>query len=461
MNQETVLVVEDDPLVRRTLRLILEAAGRRVVEASGLGEALNLFRSASPAAVLADHYLGDGSALDLLREVGRIDPRVPVVVITGNGSIELAVEAMKGGAHHFIAKPAPPSEIVRLIDEALASRRRSEEAEVLDPLLGESAAIRRAAVEVQRVLGTDGPVLLRGETGTGKTILARRIHERSPRSAGPLVTVNCAGLSREGCDAEIFGRERGAVPGAAAGKTGLVEAAAGGTLLLDEIGDLDPAIQAKLLTLVDERRIHRVGGIEERCVDLRVIVATQRDLERCVVEGTFRRDLFFRISRLPIVLPPLRDRLEDLPRLAEAILARGGSARTARPRLSQGAVARLLVHSWPGNLRELRNVLERAVLVADGLEIREDDLRLGGTGGSAPFHGATLTELERSEIEKVLFASGYRVPEAARRLGIPRSTLYQRVKEYGLALPRRASALTGPASPGATRRDPGTDPEGR
>lgn len=458
MNQETVLVVEDDSLVRRTLRLILEDAGRRVLEASGLGEALRLFRAASPAAVLADHSLGDGTALDLLREVARIDPRVPVVVITGNGSIGLAVEAMKVGAHHFIAKPAQPAEIVRVIDEALVSRRRGEEADVPDPVLGESPAIRRAAVEVQRVLGTDGPVLLQGETGTGKTTLARRIHERSPRRAGPFVTVNCAGLSREGCDAEIFGRERGAVPGAATGKTGLVEAAAGGTLLLDEIGDLDPAIQAKLLTLMDERRILRVGGVEERCVDLRFIAATQRDLERSVVEGTFRRDLFFRISRLPISLPPLRERLEDLPRLAEAILARGVGARPDRPRLSQSAMARLLVHSWPGNLRELRNVLERASLVVDGPEIREDDLRLGGTGGPAPFHPPTLTEVERSEIEKALLASGFRVPEAARRLGIPRSTLYQRVKEYGIALPRRAPALAVPASAGAARRDSATDP---
>lgn len=438
MDQTLVLVVEDDSRVRRMLRVVLETGGHRAVEAAGVSDALRVFRNAAPDVVLADHSLGDGTALDLLRELEKTDRRVPVVVITGEGSIGLAVEAMKSGAHHFITKPAQPGEILRAIDGAVAGREGTGTQDDLDPLIGESDAIRRVAAEVQRVVDSDGPLLLQGETGTGKTLLARRIHARSRRGRGPFVAVNCAGLSRETSDLDLFGRERGAGPGAGGRKVGFVEAASGGTLFLDEVGDLDVAIQGKLLEVLDEHRFLRVGGSEEQRVDFRFVAATQRDIDRGVAEGTFRRDLFFRVNRLPIALPSLRDRVEDIPCLAATILERFPPARLQGVTIAADAVARLKAHSWPGNLRELRNVLERAVLLGAGPVIHPSDLRFEGSGNLSAGAGATtLADVERSEIERALAAVGFRVPEAAQRLGIPRSTLYQRLKEYGIRLPGR------------------------
>ncbi len=441
MGPLTVLVVEDDPLVQRTLSLLIEAAGHRTLMASGVVEAIEELRASGPDVILADHVLGDGDAFDLLRQLPEIDARVPLIVITGEGSIDLAVSAMKRGAWYFTTKPPRPAELLRLIESAVAERE-GKPGEDFDLFVGPSPAVRSLAAQARRVAAADGPVLLQGETGTGKTIVARWIHRHSSRAAGPFVVVNCAGFSREVSDSELFGHEKGAFAGATTRKIGLVETADRGTLFLDEIGDLDIAVQAKLLGFIEDGRLTRLGGVEERRAEVRILAATQRDLRRLAAEGAFRRDLYFRVSRFPLHVPPLRQRPEDLPILVEGILASFAPARTRGVSLTAEALERLREHSWPGNLRELRNVVERAVLLGEGARLEAKDIRLEGTadaeaGQVAEGPAPMLADVERRHIERALAEEGFRVPQAARRLGIPRSTLYQRIREYGITLRRR------------------------
>jgi len=439
MHRLTVLVVEDDPLVRRTLCVMVESAGHRVVEASGVAEAVREFRAVTPDVVLADHVLGDGDSLDLLRLLPEIDASVPVIVITGEGTIDRAVTAMKRGAWHFSTKPPRPAELLRLIESAVAERRGKAD-EDPDPFTGTSPAVRSLASAARRLAAGEGPVLLQGETGTGKTVIARWIHRHSRRAAGPFVAVNCAGLAREQSDSVLFGHERGAFAGASYRKIGLVETADQGTLFLDEIGDLDLSVQAKLLEFIEDGRFTRLGGVEKRRADVRIVTATQRDLERCAAEGSFRDDLYFRVSRFPLRVPPLRQRLDDLPSLVQGILASFPPSRARGVSPEPGALERLREHAWRGNIRELRNVIERAVLLGDGATIAAKDLQLGGAvpeTSAAEGPAATLADLERQHVERALAAAGFRVSEAARRLGVPRSTLYQRIREYGIALRHR------------------------
>jgi DNA-binding NtrC family response regulator len=327
---------------------------------------------------------------------------------------------------------------MRLLEGTANGPQVTASEEDLDPFIGCSGAIRRLATETKRFLASDGPILIRGETGTGKTVLARWIHRHSRRAAGPLVPVNCAGLSREASSDELFGHEKGSFPGATACRTGLVESSDRGTLLLDEIGDLDPTAQGKLLRVVEEGRFTRLGGVEERRTDMCLVVTTQRNLERRVAEGTFREDLYFRIERLTLVVPPLRERFEDLPALAERILGTFAPARERGVSLTPGALERLRRHVWRGNARELRNVLERAALLSDEPTVRADDLRLeaGVPAASSEQQAVTLEDVERRHIEQTLAAVDYRVEEAARVLRVPRSTLYQRIRECGIQLRR-------------------------
>jgi DNA-binding NtrC family response regulator len=434
--QPLVLIADDDRLVRRMLRVVMEAGGCRTVEASGVAEAVAAFRASAPDAVLADHALGDGTALHLLEALAAIDPRVPLIVLTGQGSIGLAVEAMKRGAYHFLAKPADPDEVLRVVLGAVAERAHGSARDELDLLRGTSDAVRRLAADAARVAAAEGSVLLQGETGSGKSALARWIHARSPRGRGPFVPVDCAGLSSVLSDGALFGHERRRSTRASASRAGLVEAATGGTLFLDEIGDLDLTIQAKLLGVIEGRFL--VGGSgAERPADVRVIASTQHDLEGRVAAGVFRRDLLFRVACLPVHLPPLRDRLEDLPLLVEDLLRGLDSTRGAAWAVGRDALERLGAHPWPGNLRELRNVLERALPNATRPALRAADLRFETAAAPERRAPSTLAEIERAEIERALVAAGYRVPAAARRLGIPRSTMYLRLRQYGIVIQRR------------------------
>jgi len=309
----------------------------------------------------------------------------------------------------------------------------------VDPFLGRSPVIRRLAEICARVVASDSPILIQGETGTGKGVLAHWFHENSSRSPEPFVDLNCGGLSRELLESELFGYEKGAFTGAVQSKAGLLEIAHKGTVFLDEIGDVDLQLQPRLLKVLEEKQFRRLGDIRDRRVDVRLVAATHQDIARLIREKQFRSDLYFRINTIPLTTPALRERVEDIPMLAEYFLKRlprdtrtGGEAE-----LSEGALRALQSYSWPGNIRELRNVLERAVLLSDNKVLRERDLHFDLPSEVPSSQGAasnlqTLDELEKEYIERILSIENGRVEAAAKRLGIPRSSLYNKLKQYGI-----------------------------
>ena len=451
MSAPTILLVDDHESIRVALADFLEGQGFEVVTAGGVAEARTTFRTRMPDAALLDYDLGDGDALQLLGELRAIDPSCAIIILTGQGSIDLAVRAMREGADHFLTKPVELPTL-RVIVERLLELRRAQRAHeaavprargIVDPFLGEHPAIRRLADQARRVVQTDQPVLILGETGSGKGVLARWLHTQGPRGAEPMVDLNCAGLSRELVEAELFGHTKGAFTGAVAAKRGLFEVAHHGTVFLDEIGDLDAPVQPKLLKVLEERRFRRIGDVEDRTVDVRLLAATSLDLGAQVREGRFRSDLYFRVSTLVLTVPPLRERTEDLAPLATSLLAQIGPKRGGNVTLHPDALTALRQYPWPGNIRELRNVLERAVLLTDRTELRREDLHFdpGGLaspdGGADPLTGVTtLAEMEKVMITRAMEGAGGKVAEAAQRLGIPRSTLYQKLKTLGIASSR-------------------------
>ncbi|HEX2225340.1 MAG TPA: sigma-54 dependent transcriptional regulator [Thermoanaerobaculia bacterium] len=449
MAEDKILVVEDEPIVRFGIRDFLQNRGYGIEEAASLAQARELFRRGRPDAVVIDYRLPDGNALDLLPELLATDAQLPVIVLTGHGSIDLAVRAIKEGAENFLTKPVELPALAIVLERALenqrnrrrhAARLSRRSRDEVDPFVGTSAAMRELAREAEVALRSEGPILIQGETGSGKGVLARWLHEQGARREEPFVDLNCAGLSREFLESELFGHARGAFTGAVYEKKGLFEVAHRGTLFLDEMGDLDPVVQPKVLKVIEEKRFRRLGEVADRQVDVLLIAATNQDLAGQVREGKFRSDLFFRINTIPLSVPPLRTRREDIPLLAERLVAQLGPD-LSRPavRLSPEALAALCSYSWPGNVRELRNVLERAVLRAEEGEIHPADFRFAAAlaePGETRGGGATLADLERQQIDNVLREERGRVVNAAKRLGIPRSTLYQKIKEHRLELAR-------------------------
>jgi DNA-binding NtrC family response regulator len=439
-----ILVVDDEPAVRFGLRDFLETHGYEVHEAETCRQALEVFAAVNPDAALIDYRLGDGDALTLLPRLREIDPNVPLIVLTAHGSIDLAVRAIKEGAEQFLTKPIelPALQVVlrRVLEAGRAHRTHlagsaRERRAAVDPFLGTSAAIRALAEQAGKVLETESPILIQGDTGTGKGVLAAWLHRHGHRSKEAFVDLNCAGLTREFLESELFGHEKGAFTGAVARKQGLLEIAHGGTIFLDEIGDIDAQVQPKLLKVLEEKRFRRLGDVRERFVDIRLIAATHQDIGKLAHEGKFRSDLFFRISAIPLVVPPLRVRGEDVLILARSLIARIAADMGRRtPEFTADAERGLLEYHWPGNVRELRNVIERALMLGDAGAIGRNDLRFD----AAPHAVATdesmlsLRALEPRHIERVLLAAGGKVEEAARRLAIPRSTLYQKLRDYGL-----------------------------
>jgi DNA-binding NtrC family response regulator len=443
MAGETILVVDDEAGIRFAIRDFLEASGYAVREAATCREAHDLLQSGEMDAALLDYSLPDGNALELLVRLSDSDLGVPVVVLTGHGSIELAVQAIKQGAEQFLTKPVALPALVVVLERALETRRAQRRerfhrarrsSAAFDPFLGTSPAIRRLAQDAQRVRASERPVLILGETGTGKGVLARWLHDHGPRAEEAFIDINCAGLAREFLETELFGHRKGAFTGAVEPKSGLLEVAHRGTLFLDEIGDMDLQVQAKLLKVIEEKRFRRLGDVAERSVDVRLIAATHQDLSSLMVEKRFRNDLYFRISTLPLIVPALRDRREDIPALAERILS-GLAAELGRrrPRLSLEALSRLCAYSWPGNIRELGNVLERAILLAGTDVLTPGDLRFEAEPSGREAAGLTLKEVEEQHVVRVLEEEGGNVKRAAHRLGIPRSTLYQKLKKQGIA----------------------------
>ena len=446
MSRNKVLVVDDESGVRFGIRDFLEQHGYEIEEAESCQDAQHLFRTSRPDIVIADYMLPDGTALDLLPRLKEIDSGIPLLVLTAHGSIDLAVRAIKEGAEQFLTKPLELPTLLVILQRLLQKQRNHHKQlaskslqvrQAIDPFIGTSAAIRALKEQAKKILSTESPVLILGETGTGKGVLARWLHDNSPRAEEAFVDLNCAGLSRELLETELFGHEKGAFTSATASKQGLFEVAHRGTIFLDEVGDVDLQIQPKLLKVLEEKRFRRVGDVRDRQVDVRLIAATHQDMGQLVREKRFRDDLYFRISTIPLSFPALRERIEDIPTMARYLLDKvSADLGRGELRLDENCIQALKAYSWPGNIRELRNVIERAVLLSDQKTITINDLQFDGhTQVGSPFLDSRLTllELEKQHIERVLQEERGRVEKAAKRLGIPRSSLYQKIKKHQIS----------------------------
>lgn len=441
-----ILLVDDDASLRRTIRIALESMGHRVAEARDGAQALaQLDRSACSAAFL-DLRLAREQGLDVLPELLKRAPGLAIVIITAYATIDTAVEAMRRGAFDYLPKPFTPDQLRLVLDRVARNRRLQSRVDELEAqvravipeadLETEEPIMRQALDLARKAAASEATILLRGESGTGKGVMARTIHAHSRRAAAPLVTVHCPSLSAELLESDLFGHVRGAFTGAVRDTVGKVAVAEGGTLFLDEVGDLPPALQPKLLRLLQEKRYERVGEATTRVADVRIVAATNRPLEAEVAAGRFREDLLYRLNVLEIHLPPLRQRPRDLLPLARHLL-QFFAAQSHKPLVGFTAEAEegLLRYAWPGNVRELRNAVERGVILAVGPEVGLADLPVQiGQPASPDWHlggRLTLEQLEAEHIRRILAATPT-VEEAATVLGIDPSTLYRKRKRYGL-----------------------------
>lgn len=440
----SILVVDDEPQVLRLLGRFLEREGWRVSLASDAEIAIDLLETERPDMAVLDLHLPGLTGLDLIRHMRRHDPDAVAIVLTGSADVPAAVEAMKAGAENFLTKPIELSHLDAAVERAYEKvqlRRRVQAGQdAAASEFGRSPLMRDLQNQFELVADSDASVLLLGETGTGKSWAARAIHERSPRSKAAFVEVNCAGLSPTFLESELFGHEKGAFTDAKVQKRGLFEIADGGTLFLDEVGDLSSDLQPKLLTAIESRRFRRLGGTREIASDIRLITATNRPLDVEVRAGRFREDLYYRISVMPIRLPPLRARgREDILHMIEAVMADLRRKLGRRPqRISADAKRALLAYTWPGNIRELRNVLERALILATrSNEITPSHLPVDVIEASGEVKALgnprlSLEAMEKRHITRVLeYVRGNRA-KAARLLGVSRGTLYQKMKRYDI-----------------------------
>ena len=444
-----VLIVDDEPSIRFGIRAFLHTHGFVIDEADSCASAEVRFRDFAPDAVILDYRLPDGVALDLFPRFRAVD--VPVLILTAHATIDLAVRLTKEGAEHFLTKPVELDVLLAKLCQSIASTHRkkprlaSSGPRRFDPFVGTSEAIRKLRAQAERVAASDSALLVTGETGTGKSVLARWIHDASGRRDAAFVDLNCAGLSKDFLDTELFGHEKGAFTGAVSAKQGLLDVGHRGTLFLDEIGDVDPSVQPKLLKVLEEGRFRRLGDVRDRVVDVRLVAATNADLSVLVRERRFRSDLYFRLSTLLVDMPPLRDRREDIMPLARAILEASTRGDPESLRVEPEAENILVKHSWPGNIRQLRNVIERALYMGGGGVLSAEHLvfepidsisSLAVAASTMDESVQTLESMEREHIVRALAEEG-RVEAAARKLGVPRSSMYQKLKRFGIAVPRR------------------------
>ncbi len=451
-----VLVIDDEPLLLRALARMLRPAGHRVELAETPAAAQRVLADPDLDVVLLDLRLGAASGLELLDGIKAERPEVEVVVMTGHATIESAVDCMRQGAFDYLAKPFEDVyRVCTTVERAIERRRRLTRNRQLEArleghrpgagLIGHTPAMRRLVRTIESLRHNESHVLIQGESGTGKELVARAVHLASRRRDGAFVPVDCGALPESVIESELFGHQRGAFTGSV-GAPGLFQMAAGGTLFLDEIGEIPLATQAKLLRALQYKEVRAVGAAASISVDLRVITATHRDLAAMMETGRFRTDLFYRLDVVRIVVPPLRERLEDIPMLAQHFLDKHVRA-GADVRIDDAALERLMSHDWPGNVRELENVIESALALARGPRLRAADLPIGrsrtaagipirGAGGTAPLGGLPLSleAYERSALERALREAGGNAPEAARRLGIGRSTFYRKLGKHGLSL---------------------------
>ena len=442
-----VLIVDDDAASRELLEVRLGALKCEAVMAADGREALSAIRRETPALVLLDLQMPGMDGMEVLRTLRRDGMDLPVIVITAHGSIQSAVEAMKEGAYDFILKPFDPKHLEIVVRKALERERLTREVKILIEevgerhhfVMGESAKMNEAVETAKKAAASKSTVLLLGESGTGKEIVARAIHNWSEREGNPFVAINCVGLSKELLESELFGHEKGAFTGAHELKKGKMELAHGGTVFLDEVGDISSELQTKLLRFLQEREFERVGGAKPISVDVRIVAATNRDLEGAVSEGRFRLDLYHRLNVIPITLSPLKERKEDISPLAHYFMRRfSQEAKKTFSEISQEALEKLVAYEWPGNVRELANVIERAVVLGQGprIELRDLPSRVAGTGpaghtANLSYRGA-LKACRREVILRALSQSGGNRATAARSLGLHEKYLGTLIKSLGI-----------------------------
>ncbi|MBI1750873.1 MAG: sigma-54-dependent Fis family transcriptional regulator [Acidobacteria bacterium] len=439
-----LLIVDDEPIVRDSLGKWFREEGFEIGTAESASEALTRLTEQSWDLALVDIRMPGTDGIELQRRLREINPDLTVIIMTGYASVETAVQALKNGAYDYITKPFDPDDVAHLVRNALSHRRAEREnvrlretvAEVARPpeLIGQSAAMQRVFEAIETVGPTDATVLVTGESGTGKELVARAVHMASARRYHPLVVIHCGALTETLLESELFGHEKGAFTGAQYRKKGKFEIAEGGTVFLDEIGDISLKTQTDLLRVLQEREITRVGGNQSIKVDFRCVAATNKNLETLIEEGKFRPDLYYRLNVFRIEIPPLRDRREDIPLLVDHFVRKFSLAMSKKiVRVAPRAMQLLQQHEWPGNVRELENAVERAMVVAQEPELRKEDFTLKLQHNSA--EGRTLEEFERAHILRVLEECGGNQTRAAQVLDIDRVTLYNKLKRYGWKRP--------------------------
>jgi DNA-binding NtrC family response regulator len=447
--KNSILVVEDEDKLRRVLQLQLQSAGFEVLQASTAEQGLKLAEDAD--LILTDLRLPGMDGLGLLTELRRQNTFTPVVVMTAFGTVESAVEAMKSGAADFLLKPFSLDHLMTVVEKALEVRAlRAENQELrealghryeFDNIIGRSQAMQEIFGTIVRVAPTRATVLLAGESGVGKDMIARAIHQHSPRHDRPFVKINCTALPENLMESELFGYEKGAFTGANTTKMGKFEQADTGTVFLDEIGDVPAVIQVKLLRVLQEREFERLGSNKTRHIDVRVLAATNVDLRAALENGTFREDLYYRLNVMPINIPPLRERKEDIPALAEHFVQKlAGELGSRANAISSGAVQRLMTYYWPGNVRELENVIERSLVLAPAATLEAEDIRLDMSPRAKPANitehflpdGMSLDDFEQSIIREALKRANGNKSQAARLLGLTRNALRYRLTQMGI-----------------------------
>lgn len=439
-----ILLVDDDASVLSVIEKALSYGGYSVTTATSASAMWQAIEASHPDIIVLDMRLPDANGLDLVKQIKQKDPDIEIIMLTGFGTIETAVEATKAGAFHFATKPIQLESLESLIQRAAEHKQLSTRVEALQKAVStlsagtapifRSAAMRNLMRMVTRIAPSDAPVFITGESGAGKEVIANLVHQLSDRREGPYVKVNCAALPRELIESELFGAVRGAYTGAHTDREGLFHQAHGGTILLDEISEMPPDIQTKLLRVLQTREVRPVGALEHRTVDCRIIATTNRDIQRALAEQRLRQDLYYRISTITLHVPPLRERREDIIPLAKAFLERFASQAGSRVRgFTPAALACLEKYDWPGNVRQLENEVQRAVLVCTGDMVDLKDLSIPyepQSGEEQPLSG--LEAMERNAILGALRQTGGNKAAAARQLGITRQTLYNKLKHFGI-----------------------------
>ena len=445
MRKPVTLVVDDEPDIRELLEITLDRMNVEAVCAENIKQAKKLLSEQSFDLCLTDMKLPDGNGLDLVESIQQSDRQIPIAVITAFGSMDIAVKAMKKGAFDFLSKPVDLGALRQIVSNALelsSPRQKNKERRTRNILLGESELMCQVRSKIEKVARSQAPVYISGESGSGKELVARLIHQQSPKSDAPFIAVNCGSIPQELMESEFFGHKKGSFTGAVSDKQGLFQAASGGTLFLDEIADLPLSLQVKLLRAIQEKKIRPVGGHEEITVDVRILSATHKDLAKMVQQGDFRQDLYYRLNVIEMVLPPLRQRAPDIPQLAEALLTKlANNNGIDAPAISDEALKALSQYAFPGNVRELENILERALALHEGDIIHLDDLNLPVTSSlpdneeydpSTQNLEAYLEEIEKKALTQALEQNRWNKTEAAKQLGLSFRSFRYRLKKLGL-----------------------------